>query len=312
MNIPLRAIMGLRRDLEGLRRGLHNLCDVIQDYIRAIHTQSEHENNETPVAPPAVVKVGFDENTVADSKRENERQHRTQKQIRNATRAAVGAAIIYAGVAAYQARQMEIATRAAQRSAIAAQQAADASGRELELSERPWIDADISVAGALTFDPNGAVIPLKIILRNSGHSPGLHIGVDAITLVGYREKRGTYYREQACQQARGTGLLGPDLFPSRVVEERLTVGIGYEQNKKANLDWKKRYPSAKSSDRNIIAPELVVCVSYQPTFKEKTFYETTYAMDLSKVRPGFFKIGQAVDAKDIRLTLDPMVPPIAN
>jgi len=51
---------------------------------------------------------------------------------------------------------------ASNRAAGAAESAAKTAASELEMSERPWVDADISIDGPFDFDVNGANIRLKI------------------------------------------------------------------------------------------------------------------------------------------------------
>ena len=48
---------------------------------------------------------------------------------------------------------------------------AETAKTQLELEERPWVDARITLDGPLTFDVNGANIPLRFDLRNTGRSP---------------------------------------------------------------------------------------------------------------------------------------------
>ncbi len=61
-----------------------------------------------------------------------------------------------------------------QKSADAADNAAKTAARQLELAERPWIAANIERNGPLTFNVNGANIPIKITMRNTGNSPALY------------------------------------------------------------------------------------------------------------------------------------------
>jgi hypothetical protein len=59
------------------------------------------------------------------------------------------------------------------RAANAAKSAAETARLQLELSERPWVHAQISLSGPFTFTINGANIPLEIIRLNTGNSPAL-------------------------------------------------------------------------------------------------------------------------------------------
>ncbi len=99
------------------------------------------------------------------------------------------------------------------------------SAKELELSERPWVDAEISLNGPFTFDPNGANIPLKIVLQNSGRSPALKTAVDVEPILGFMGNPVDFYRKQACQQAAALGSFGESLFPGRNSEYDINAGI---------------------------------------------------------------------------------------
>jgi hypothetical protein len=63
------------------------------------------------------------------------------------------------------------------KSADAAKSAADTAASQLELAERPWVDANITVNGSISFNENGANVPIKIALKNSGPSPALSVHV---------------------------------------------------------------------------------------------------------------------------------------
>ena len=63
--------------------------------------------------------------------------------------------------------------RANKRAADAAKSAAETAARQLELSERPWVQAQISIAGPFNFNVNGANLHLRFQLLNTGHSPAL-------------------------------------------------------------------------------------------------------------------------------------------
>lgn len=73
-------------------------------------------------------------------------------------------ALIYFG----QLNEMRKATEASVKAANAATSAAKTSASQLELTERPWLSADITLNGPLSYNVNGANIPVIISLKIAG------------------------------------------------------------------------------------------------------------------------------------------------
>jgi hypothetical protein len=210
---------------------------------------------------------------------------------------AVMAASIYAGIAAYQLREMKTV--------------ATVATKQLELSERPWVYGTISLNGPLTFDEGGAEIPLMVSLRNSGNSPALQTGINAVPVIGYRDINNTTSREQACKGAANLSRsIGIAIFPNTTIGEPWRVTIPYGQIQSANADWERRYPNLHLTD--IVSPEVIVCISYRPGFTQ-ALYSTTYAMTLSRLdskdRPVvLFPMRQNINQKRLVLGFDAITP----
>ncbi len=49
--------------------------------------------------------------------------------------------------------------------------------QQMDLSERPWVSADLVVSNPLKFGPGGAFIGMNIVLRNVGHSVARYVSV---------------------------------------------------------------------------------------------------------------------------------------
>jgi hypothetical protein len=199
--------------------------------------------------------------------------------------------------------------KATQQSAEAAKRAADIAASQLELAERPWVDANITLDGPLTFNVNGANIPLKIALRNTRHSPALFTVISPLPLIGSKGPNAASYLQQVCQDAtRMTTTMpqfGITLFPNVNFEQRESIGIGKEEieNEKAS----KEFPNSHFGDV-ILSPSVVICIAYRPTFNQSSVYHTAYILDLLKLdsasRLGVaFKIGEDVDQKHLLLRL---------
>lgn len=189
-------------------------------------------------------------------------------------------------------------------SADAAKIAADTAASQLELAERPWVDASITLDGPFEFNANGANIHLKLALRNSGHSPAQYIYISYLALIGPKGINAEDYREQVCNEAtRMTATmswLGITLFPAVTLEQREGIGIGKEE-----------INSGKASKDVILYPSVVACIAYRPTFNRTSIYHTAYIVDLVKIDSAnrssfFFKIGEDVDPSHLLLRVHPL------
>jgi len=170
------------------------------------------------------------------------------------------------------------------KAADAAESAAKTAASQLELAERPWVDANIALDGPFTFNTNGASIPLKITLRNTGHSPALSVNISPLPLIGHKAVDAANYREQVSRDAARIATTMPQfgiaLFPNVNFEQREEIGIGKEEieNKKASKD----FPDSKFGDV-ILSPAVVICIAYRPSFNSTSVYHTAYIADLYKI-----------------------------
>jgi hypothetical protein len=190
----------------------------------------------------------------------------------------------------------------------AAKSAAETAAAQLELAERPWVDASVLLDGPFTFSVNGATIPLRIALRNTGHAPALSVGVWPSALIGAKAANVVSYRPEACNGAERMSNLGVALFPNTNFEQPESVTIGKEtmENEKAS----KEFPGSNFGDV-ILSPTIIVCLAYRPPFKSDSIYHTAYILDLLKIdstglaSPNF-KIGENIDTKHLLLRLHPL------
>ncbi len=100
----------LRIGLRALRVAINKLSDAIKEYSSAIYAQNEARKTEKLPIDPQHVIVSYDEETARNTKHEQDRQHRTQNSIKKAAWCAFVAAVIYAGIAAFQWNEMRNAT----------------------------------------------------------------------------------------------------------------------------------------------------------------------------------------------------------
>jgi hypothetical protein len=195
--------------------------------------------------------------------------------------------------------QMRTQAGAQEDAAKAAKSAADTAAAQLELTERPWVDAYITLDGPFDFNVNGANIHLKLILRNSGHSPAQYVNITCRAFINQEGVGAQAHRDEVCREATSAPFPGITLFPTVTFEQGESFGIG-----KQELD------SGNVSRGFIIYPAFVACIAYRPTFNKTSVYHTAYVYDLVKVdlegRPNrTFKIGEDIDIKYLRLTMHP-------
>jgi hypothetical protein len=197
------------------------------------------------------------------------------------------------------------------KAADAAKSAADTAASQLELAERPWIDANISIDGPFEFNVNGANVHLKFTLRNTGHSPAQSINIYPLLLIGKKIAKATAYRDQACKESTRVSTTMPQfgmvLFPNAPFEQQYSFGVGKEEIEQEKAS--KEFPGSKFGEV-ILGPTVVICLAYRPTFNRTSVYHTAYIVDLFKRTPmgisPLFKIGENVDQKQLFLRLNVM------
>jgi len=182
-----------------LRRILEAVKDVkksIQENTKAINTASEEANHQKIDSKNVVAEVHFDENTIKATNAENDRSDRRQKEIRNATIAAVVAACIYAATAACQLQQMSIQTSilngqvtTVHKDSLEAIGKAgaqvDMAKQTMRVDQRAWIGI---VATKATVEVN---IPLAVGLKlqQLGKTPARHCELQAKVETAENESR---------------------------------------------------------------------------------------------------------------------------
>jgi hypothetical protein len=153
------------------------------------------------------------------------------------------------------------------KSADAAKQAADTAQGQLEMSERPWLDVEVTEVGPLVRTSNGFVISGRLKITNVGHSVAKEVYPNAILIVtGQSDIFYKASREQRriCDVARKQKVLpefnlGPVLFPGK---EYSTGFSGNVSNTEIDSE-SFRPPKAPAK---YILPLVVGCVDYQFTF----------------------------------------------
>lgn len=186
-------------------------------------------------------------------------------------------------------------------------------GSELELSQRPWVDAQISLEGPLRFDENGATVPLRFGLRNTGHSPAFAANIEVRPVLPFIDNDPSQYVAQVCKEATRDTMsvigLGIALFPNAApFEERIGVEIGKNNIEEQIKQLRKR---GAHFGRTLVGPSIVACIGYRPPFNVPTVYHTSYIIDIMRLNANnvpisTFPIGKIVDISRLRLQLHPL------
>jgi hypothetical protein len=184
------------------------------------------------------------------------------------------------------------------KSADAAKSAANTAASQLELAERPWVDASMATDGPFNFVENGVRVPFKFQLLNTGHTPAsatrIELRMNSPFSAGPSADQ---LLAQACSEATQGVLQRPyfgiTLFPNRPLEQSQSFAMSNEEIAKLRIPGE------------ITWPNLIVCIAYRSTFADKV-YHTGYILALSKVDPATgredvrFKLRETVDQKNLR------------
>lgn len=181
--------------------------------------------------------------------------------------ALVGITFFYTLYAAKQAKSSETA-------AIAAKSAAETAAGELELSERPWVYAELSLSSPLTFDATGVHVIYTVKLRNVGRSPAVH-AQPMIVLVALQNELEIveWQKRMGCRRTvpitdSEADQPGPTIFPDTDVPPEPFEGILNPGEIEKGL-LKHARPGSR-----VVNLYLVGCIAYQSSFNAKKLYET--------------------------------------
>jgi hypothetical protein len=199
------------------------------------------------------------------------------------------ALVIYTGftIAMYHANKQS--ADAASRAADAATKQAATSEQQLELAERPWISADISLAGPLVFDFNGMHAGFQVVFKNSGHSPAF-IMIRSDMTVQPNGIDLTKKRDEFCQATEVLGqnnaILNDVVFPGVDIPRTYNLNVTKDELDKAQRFIVDNYPGS-GQILTSVQPVVIFCIAYRPSFKSEGHYMTSYILTITQPRPGF-------------------------
>ena len=154
--------------------------------------------------------------------------------------------------------------------------------RQLDLSERPWIKADLNTLAIikdLTFNEKGGFLTLSGEIANTGNSVALHTMVnvrimDASQLPADWEIKDAPLCGQGTKPPQSVGdiLFPTDHIPFSIEAELYPSDI--------------QYALAHGLIKGKVMPMAVICIRYQSTF-EKSYHRTQYLFSLERPLPSF-------------------------
>ncbi len=204
-----------------------------------------------------------------------------------------GSSIYYTKYAKRQWKVMRDQLRELHTSAEVGKNSADSTAKEVELQNRPWVYADIKIAGPFVFDEQGVSTQVSLTYRNDGHSPAIIREMQPELYIGQRrgtisEERSKFCNENSIWQAPKEGIT--------IVPTAKTDAITWSVSVPLN---EAREAVAKSLNPGLIGGFVIVCVVYDSTFNDTQHpYYTNTAYQLvsfgpHKKGPGF-KFGETL------------------
>jgi hypothetical protein len=254
----------------------------IRDIQHTIRERSEpqdvrEEGKRNKQFPPDKVRavVSFDDETIGRSQAEEGRKQATQESIKNAAWSAFGAATIYALISmliwCQMIKQNRIATQA------------------LEVANRPWVSAAISMKSPLAFGPAGASTTVSFYLKNDGHTPAIGTRYHA-SIVTLPEKTWSAVELRNAIKSEctsmdkyffvGTPNIFPTLFPGDETSRDWPADISHA----GILDGLKITDSGPMQHKGFVRLYVVACVDYQLSF-QSDHHQTAYGVQLGAPRP---------------------------
>ena len=268
---PEESNLSLR--LVAIGKRIEELCKAVQQNSKVIHTAQEAQQQTEKARNPTPVIVTYDDQTVRNTKDENDRQYITQNSIKNWTKVAVIAATIYAAIAALQWCEMRKATNAATT-------AANVAAKQLDVSERPWARIGISLSGPLVIDRNGLKMTTKIVMQNSGNSPATTILMESRMRVssGWPDIQITNERNLLCEDLKQRAIINENYLETLFPGTDQSPQFSNLSVSRADLDQAIRIGNGR------IIPLILTCVVYRSIFND-IFHKTAYSSVVGTFNP---------------------------
>jgi hypothetical protein len=122
---PHRALASIRERVEAIH-------DIVKKHFATVHPQQERERKLESSEKIVRAEITFDEKSKRELETDSNRQYRVQNSVKWATWFAFGAAVIYAGIAAYQSIKMRESNEINSQSLLSVQRAFVIIGKNMQ------------------------------------------------------------------------------------------------------------------------------------------------------------------------------------
>lgn len=282
VSIAKRILRELSALNQAVSAGFLGVQKQVETLTKGQKSQNEHQQAQSVVRPEIKILRPINAEKEAREAR-NEKRDRWKLRIEGATFLAVFAYAIINYHMLGQMREtnkatsdsfsktlgeMKAQTSAQQIAADAAKREANIGTNQLELSERPWVSIkEISINEPLRFDAKGALISTIHVLRNTGHSPGMHVKWKSqLMTVNWFKGINTEIsiaQDALCQRVRDSSpLFENTIFP----DDKITQSDGIDLPFKDIDAALKHRESEPEPLRGTIELALVACIDYQFSF----------------------------------------------
>jgi hypothetical protein len=278
----------LRQFLAALIR----LPDTINRHAEALLAAAERRSQDSQNPPEFRAEIRLPEAAQAENRAYKRRQFCLQLATVIVTTLAFIAAAVYAGIAAYQLREMKKATLATQKSADAATAAAKTASDNLILAQRPWIKVKHRIVQPLTFNVQrwkGPIASMVVedTLENVGQSVAMNvllwedvIPMDPQLLLTKTARARQSEWCEANRHPQGGFITGNMLFPKDSMVQQSSIGPYMEVVNKAAF-------ANTGGLQGKVGFVLTGCVVYRSSFQspESPSYQTKFLYLLGEPMP---------------------------
>jgi hypothetical protein len=182
---------------------------------------------------------------------------------------------------------------------------ANTARQQFEMSQRPWVSADIGI-GDLTWRDGEARFNLLITLRNTGHSPGLSVDISSVAIASFDPNEILAKQKEMAESRRhAPSKLGTLVFPGDVIPMRHNIALSLDEINKLERNIREFYSNSSAIDHVPIAVLITIDYRFAGSVDH---HQTGYTMNLfwhdpsQPSIPGLsVPIGMNISARDLRL-----------
>lgn len=148
---------------------------------------------------------------------------------------------------------------------------------ENELAERPWMEGRVTFTGPLVFDQNGAVLPVRYVITNTGKTPANYVR-PAVGLFGP-----TVAGNEIADQENRTCLGEPGSVPATTDPAGFIIFPNGSSGNSVRMAVKKSDLEKGKLPNGEVFLRLIFCVRYKFLFEPSSnWHQTSYIYELDK------------------------------